>query len=133
MKKIAIVFLLFAVVLSCDPTVEAVIQGEDVVLEAGLTDYIELLKCLLGHEELIKDVTDVYEAIVAGDYQKLLALAMKLYTDGKAAIDDCLKSEEDQPVNLTFPARDLCLWDCSQHCGKDYVCYRNCSKHCPIL
>ena len=39
MKKIAIVFLLFAVVLSCDPQVEEVIQGEDVVLEAGLTDY----------------------------------------------------------------------------------------------
>ena len=54
MKKIAIVFLLFAVVLSCDPQVEEVIQGEDVVLEAGLTDYIELLKCLLGHEELNK-------------------------------------------------------------------------------
>ena len=83
----SIVFL-FAVVLSCDPQVEEVIQGEDVVLEAGLTDYIELLKCLLGHEELIKDVTDVYEAIVAGDYQKLLALAMKLYTDGKAAIPE---------------------------------------------
>ena len=41
MKKIAIVFLLFAVALSCDPQVEEVIQGEDVVLEAGLTDYIE--------------------------------------------------------------------------------------------
>ena len=133
MKKIAIVFLLFAVVLSCDPQVEEVIQGEDVVLEAGLTDYIELLKCLLGHEELIKDVTDVYEAIVAGDYQKLLALAMKLYTDGKAAIDDCLKSEEDQPVNLTSPARDRCLWTCSKQCGNNYGCYLNCSKHCPPL
>ena len=54
MKKIAIVFLLFAVVLSCDPKVEEVIQGEDVVLEAGLTDYIELLKCLLGHEDSLK-------------------------------------------------------------------------------
>ena len=46
-----------------------------------------------------KDVTELIEMIKSGDYQRLLLLAMKLYTDGKAALKDCLKSDES--INLT--------------------------------
>ena len=58
-------------------------------------------------------MTDLIEVIKSGDYQQLLVLAMKLYTDGKGALNDYLKS--DEPINLTrsySPRRAGCLLGC---------------------
>ena len=81
----------------------------DAILDAGIDDYIELIKCLLGKPELIRDVI---EAIQTGDYQQLIAIVMKLYTDGKAALNDCLKSDEDNEIELGRPIIIRCPMFC---------------------
>ena len=89
MNKIAIFIILFAAVFACDP----VIPEEEVILESSLDDYIEVIKCLLSNEPLIKDVSDLIAAIKAQDFTQLFAIAMRLYTDGKAALTECTKGE----------------------------------------
>ena len=109
MKKIGFFILLFAITVSCEPEV---IELDDIVFDAGIDDYIELIKCLLGKAELIKDVTVLIEAIKTGEYQQLLVIAMRLYTDGKAAFDEFLKGDEDVPVELSRPLTIKCPMYC---------------------
>ena len=59
MNKIALFFVLFAVALACEPT-EADMQ---IILENQVTDYIEIIKCLLNNEPLVKDIKTVIPII----------------------------------------------------------------------
>ena len=87
MNKIALFFAIFAVAFACAPEDSEV---PEIMLENSVTDYIELVKCLLGNEDLVKDVTDIIGLIKAQDFNQLIFAAIKLYTDGKAAIEKCL-------------------------------------------
>lgn len=104
MNKIAIFIILFTAVFSCDP----VIPEEEVVLKSSLDDYIEIIKCLLSNEPLIKDVSDLIAAIKAQDFTQLFAIAMRLYTDGKAALTECIKGEGEIELERGF----VCFASC---------------------
>ena len=82
MSKLFLFFALIVVALS-KPT-------EEVSLEKTP---IEIITCLFGHEELVKDVKDIIAMIKSQDYSQLLTLVMKLYTDGSAAVKECILSE----------------------------------------
>ena len=126
MKKIFVFFVCLCVVFSA----ENVELTEEVVLENSITDYIELIKCLLANETLVNDVMDVYEIIVKQDFNQLIAAAMKLYTDGMDAVKECSERVIDDAMNLqainsmtkrksveqsikTKPFRDLCKMACT--------------------
>ena len=65
MSKLFLFFALIVVALS-KPT-------EEVSLEKTP---IEIITCLLGHEELVKDVKDIIAMIKSQDYSQLLTLVM---------------------------------------------------------
>ena len=94
MRKIAILFLLFALAFAQEvkETEPEVIQDE-VVLEAGIEDYIEIIKCLISNEKLVDEVMSLVEIVKTGEFEKLLPLLLQLYTDGKEAIDKCITPE----------------------------------------
>ena len=54
MRNIAIVFLLFALAFAQEvkETEPEVVQDE-VILEAGIKDYIEIIKCLISNEKIV--------------------------------------------------------------------------------
>lgn len=59
-----------------------------------ITDYIEIVKCFLNQENLLQDISSVVDIIKSGEYDKLLSLAFKLYTDVSVAIKECIKKED---------------------------------------
>ena len=119
MNKIAIFIILFAAVFACDP----VIPEEEVILESSLDDYIEVIKCLLSNEPLIKDVSDLIAAIKAQDFTQFFAIAMRLYTDGKAALTECTKGEGEIELERGFVCNASCrisgksAKECKKICG----------------
>ena len=92
MKSILILSLLFVCVFSAE-------EAEPVELESA-SDIIAIVKCFLGKEELITDVTDIIEIIKSGDYSKLLTVAFKVYADVTAAIKECVPQEIDLESKL---------------------------------
>ena len=105
MNKIAIFFVLIAAVLACGPS------DEQIQLQQGIDEYIEIIKCFLGKTELISDITSVIEVIKSGDYSKLLPLAIQVYTHVTAAVKDCLVPKEVSLEGTTTPA---CLLACQK-------------------
>ena len=94
MRKIAILFLLFALAFAQEVTeTEQEVLLEEVTLEAGITDYIEIIKCLLNNEKLVDEVLSVIEMVKAGNFEKLIPTLIQIYTDGKEAIDTCITPE----------------------------------------
>ena len=108
MNKIALFFVLFAVALACEPT-EA---DKQIILENQVTDYIEIIKCLLNNEPLVKDIKTVIELVSAGEFQKLLPLLFQLYNDASAALKECVGQIDDP--ELEGIAKDLCLKACEK-------------------
>lgn len=107
MNKIALFFVIIAVAFACE---QEDTEVPEIMLENSVTDYIELVKCLLGNEDLLKDVTDIIGLIKAQDFNQLIFAAIKLYTDGKAAIEKCLdKMITSEVVVLT---EDGCIQSC---------------------
>ena len=125
MNKIALFFVLFAVALACEPT-EADMQ---IILENQVTDYIEIIKCLLNNEPLVKDIKTVIELVSAGEFQKLLPLLFQLYTDVSAAIKECIPKQMDEP-QLEGIAKDLCLKACKK---APKFLRKSCRKACDKL
>ena len=125
MNKIALFFVLFAVALACEPT-EA---DKQIILENQVTDYIEIIKCLLNNEPLVKDIKTVIELVSAGEFQKLLPLLFQLYTDASAAVKACFAKQMDEP-QLEGIAKDLCLKAC-QKAPKFLrkICRKACDKY----
>ena len=103
MNKIAIFFVLIAAVLACGPS------EEQIQLQQGIDEYIEIIKCFLGKTELISDITSVIEVIKSGDYTKLLPLAIQVYTHVTAALKECLVPKEVSLEGISTPA---CLVAC---------------------
>ena len=62
-----------------------------------ITEYIEIVKCFLNQENLVNDIVSLVNIVKSGEYEKLLPLAFKLYTDGTTAVKECIKKEE---INL---------------------------------
>ena len=124
MNKIALFFVLFAVALACEPT-EA---DKQIILENQVTDYIEIIKCLLNNEPLVKDIKTVIELVSAGEFQKLLPLLFQLYTDASAALKECVGQIDDP--ELEGIAKDLCLKAC-QKAPKFLrkICRKACDKY----
>ena len=103
MNKIAIFLVLIAAVLACGPS------EEQIQLQQGIDEYIEIIKCFLGKTELISDITSVIEVIKSGDYTKLLPLAIQVYTHVTAAFKECLVPKEVSLEGISTPA---CLVAC---------------------
>ena len=97
-------------------------------VSTDITEYIEIVKCFLNQENLINDVVSLVDIIKSGEYDKLLSLAFKLYSDGTAAVKECIKTEEVQlelinNVQKTTPRR-ITNAQCKAACKKMYVGYQ---------
>ena len=113
MRKIAIVFLLFALAFAQEVTEpEQEVLLEEVTLEAGITDYIEIIKCLLSNEKLVDEVLSVIEMVKAGNFEKLIPTLIQIYIDGKEAIDTCITPEmilKRDKKCVTLFGKKLCI------------------------
>ena len=85
MKQLGLLLLLLVAVSSSEVKQEP---------SNDITEYIEIIKCFLNQDNLINDISSLIETIKAGDYDKLLQLALKIYADGTAAVKECIKKEE---------------------------------------
>ena len=85
MKQLGLLLLLLVAVSSSEVKQE---------LSNDITEYIEKIKCFLNQDNLINDISSLIETIKAGEYDKLLQLALKIYADGTAAVKECIKKEE---------------------------------------
>ena len=93
-----------------------------------IREYIDIVKCFLNQENLLKDIVSFVDVIKSGEYDKLLSLAFKLYADGTAAVKECIKTEEVQlelinNVQKTTP-RIITKAQCKAACKKMYVGYQ---------
>ena len=125
MKKVLLILALIAVAFACEPVEEP----QEIMLETTFTDYIEIIKCLLNNEPLVKDIKTVIELVSAGEFQKLLPLLFQLYTDASAAVKECFDKQMDEP-QLEGIAKDLCLKAC-QKAPKFLrkICRKACDKY----
>ena len=87
MKQLVLVLLLLVAVSSTEVPKES----------NDIKEYIEIVKCFLNQENLVNDVVSLVDIIKSGEYDKLLSLAFKLYTDGSAAVKECITKDE---INL---------------------------------
>ena len=85
MKQLGLLLLLLVAVSSSEVKQE---HSNDI------TEYIEIIKCFLNQDNLINDISTLIETIKSGEYDKVLQLALKLYADGTAAVNECIKKEE---------------------------------------
>ena len=104
MNKIAIFFVLIAAVLACGPT------DEQIQLQQGIDEIVEVIKCFLGKTELVSDITSAIEVIKSGEYTKLLPIAIQLYTHVTAAVKECLPIE----ISLEGISTPACLFACQK-------------------
>lgn len=113
MRKIAIVFLLFALAFAQEVTEnEQEVVLEEVTLEAGISDYIDIIKCLINNEKLVDEVLNVVELVKALDFEKLLPALIQLYADGKEALDQCITPEmilERKKKCVTIFKKKICV------------------------
>ena len=108
MKKVLLIFALIAVAFACEPVEEP----QEIMLETTFSDYIEIIKCLLNNEPLMKDIKTAIALVTAGEFEKLLPLIFQLYTDVSAALKECV-GQIDEP-ELEGIAKDLCLKTCEK-------------------
>ena len=85
MKQLGLLLLLLVAVSSSEVKQEP---------SNDITEYIEIIKCFLNQDNLINDISSLIVTIKAGEYDKLLQLALKIYADGTAAVKECIKKEE---------------------------------------
>ena len=103
MSKIAILFLLFAVAFAA--------ETKEVELETPIDDYIEIAKCFLAQDYLVKDALDIFLIIKTKEFTRLLPIALQLVTDVPKAIKECV------PTTLTTAvACDMCKGKNSTYC-----------------
>ena len=119
MKQLGLLLLLLVAVSSSEVKQEP---------SNDITEYIEIIKCFLNQDNLINDISSLIETIKAGEYDKLLQLALKIYADGTAAVKECIKTEEVQlelinNVQKTTP-RIITKAQCIAACKKMYVGYQ---------
>ena len=86
MNKIAIFFVLIAAVLACGPS------DEQIQLQQGIDEYIEIIKCFLGKTELIsvKDCLVPKEVSLEGTTTPACLLACQKLTN--STIRDACKA-----------------------------------------
>ena len=103
MSKIAILFLLFAVAFAA--------ETKEVELETTIDDYIEIAKCFLAQDYLVKDALDIFLIIKTKEFNRLLPIALQLVTDVPKAIKECV------PAALSsYHACELCKGKTSHYC-----------------
>ena len=103
MSKIAILFLLFAVAFTA--------ETKEVELETTIDDYIEIAKCFLAQDYLVKDALDIFLIIKTKEFTRLLPIALQLVTDVPKAIKECV------PAALSsYHACELCKGKTSSYC-----------------
>ena len=130
MKQLGLLLLLLVAVSSTTPKVFN-----------DITEYIEIFKCFLNQENLVNDFVSLVDIIKSGEYDNLLSLAFKLYTDGDAAVKECItKDETNLRVNTAFPptaqsvpqliTKEMCEKNCKLKYGNYQldICLHICSK-----
>ena len=124
MKKVLLIFALIAVAFACEPVEEP----QEIMLETTFSDYIEIIKCLLNNEPLMKDIKTAIALVAAGEFEKLLPLIFQLYTDVSAALKECVGQIDDP--ELEGIAKDLCLKTCEKAPKLlRKVCRKACDKY----
>ena len=124
MKKVLLIFALIAVAFACEPVEEP----QEIMLETTFSDYIEIIKCLLNNEPLMKDIKTAIALVTAGEFEKLLPLIFQLYTDVSAALKECVGQIDDP--ELEGIAKDLCLKTCEKAPKLlRKVCRKACDKY----
>ena len=93
-------------------------------VSTDITEYIEIVKCFLNQENLINDVVSLVDIIKSGEYDKLLSLAFKLYSDGSAAVKECITKEEInlEAINTNIGLNDHSITknQCEKTCREMY-------------
>ena len=118
MKQLGLLLLLLVAVSSTTPKVSNDIR-----------EYIEIVKCFLNQENLVNDVVSLVDIIKSGEYDKLLSLAFKLYTDGSAAVKECITKDEINLQGITIgpskgPTNYLPPNECKIGCRKKFEGYQ---------
>ena len=93
-------------------------------VSTDITEYIEIVKCFLNQENLINDVVSLVDIIKSGEYDKLLSLAFKLYSDWTAAVKECITKEEInlEAINTNIGLNDHSITknQCEKTCREMY-------------
>ena len=110
-KQLCLLLLLLVAVSSSEVTPK---------VSTDITEYIEIVKCFLNQENLINDVVSLVDIIKSGEYDKLLSLSFKLYSDGSAAVKECITKEE---INLEAINTNIGLND---HSIPKNLCEKTC-------
>lgn len=130
MKAIGILLSLLAIV-SCTQ-IESKVPND-------ITDYIEIVKCFLNQENLLQDISSVVDIIKSGEYDKLLSLAFKLYTDVSVAIKECIKKEDavlraintmEQNAQITPMPNEDCIAYCNSKFQENEIQRKLCIAGC---
>ena len=82
-------------------------------------DYIEVIKCLISNETLVKDINTLIQSIKAQDYTETIMTIQLLFSDGKDALNQCL-------ANDNSPVLNDCLDWCYDTFGPNFGCYDLC-------
>ena len=97
-------------------------------VSTDITEYIEIVKCFLNQENLINDVVSLVDIIKSGEYDKLLSLAFKLYSDWTAAVKECITKEEInlEAINTNIGLNDHSITknQCEKACRNKYLGYQ---------
>ena len=118
-KQLCLLLLLLVAVSSSEVTPK---------VSTDITEYIEIVKCFLNQENLINDVVSLVDIIKSGEYDKLLSLAFKLYSDGSAAVKECITKEEInlEAINTNIGLNDHSITknQCEKACRNKYLGYQ---------
>ena len=119
MKQLCLLLLLLVAVSSSEVTPK---------VSTDITEYIEIEKWFLNQENLINDVVSLVDIIKSGEYDKLLSLAFKLYSDGSAAVKECITKEEInlEAINTNIGLNDHSITknQCEKACRNKYLGYQ---------
>ena len=118
-KQLCLLLLLLVAVSSSEVTPK---------VSTDITEYIEIVKCFLNQENLINDVVSLVDIIKSGEYDKLLSLAFKLYSDGSAAVKECITKEEINleaiNTNIGLNNHSITKNQCEKACRNKYLGYQ---------
>ena len=118
MKKIVLLFLVFAVVFASEPTKEVEVEG--------IQDIIEIIKCIAGNEKLRGDIITIIRRVVHLDIEALVLGLYRLFADGVVEILECIFPTKEKNC-IGFK---ICIEKCKNKYQNIFE-YKKCAGMCP--
>ena len=116
MKKIVLLFLVFAVVFASEPTKEVEVEG--------IQDIIEIIKYIAGNETLRRDIIGIIHLIERLDFEQIRQALYRLFADGIVEVLECI-----YPTPKNCIGYSICIEQCrNKYSGLEY---RMCAGKCP--